>query len=165
VGNRALRKQAAALIKLRGLSSKLYRNKRVAFDRQNARDLKDIIKRLSIAPGDWINDCDGWNAQIAGYVHDRKPHATYYFGRGSGYVFDTGQFELSDNSWSCSCGIVDPPLSRDKIEAWLLEWYKNNPQEPKSAKILEYFEAGGHVCDEKGVKLDPKEIPAFPGWK
>jgi len=116
---------------------------------------------LSLKPGDLINNCTGANVII------KEIHPEYTSFRKHGY-YDTSHgwymydiLFVSHLGGHCSlmnCG-VEPPKSREEIEAdtllylkdiQTLQWYGGTLPESTQERIT-ILEAGGHICDERGV--------------
>lgn len=169
MGNRALRREAARLLKEKKVPFKLYRGKCNRYP--SARNLKDIIRCLGIKDGDIVHDCDGHNHVVrneAPCVYHQKGN---YSGRiglwtksvsGDGYTTKPEtQVIFSDGMRSCGCGTVYPPISRDEIEEYFLQsyrYYQVNPDGPwppsaASMEMMATIAAGKHVHDEHGVLL------------
>lgn len=178
MGNRALRKQAAASIKAAGIPSKLYRNFFVARRRLRASELKEIIYKLDMfRPGTIVCDCDGSNHVIKGWAYQEESSLprgffqnmfNHWFLKANikGYTFDTPQYLFEDGRYSCGCPSgCDPAISREEIEAYCLNVTDEYVEEQRrlgwwtefSDRKRAHLKAGGHTHDERGILL--------PEWK
>jgi hypothetical protein len=135
MGNRSLRKEVAKLIKENGgasphkewrgskkMNKLYYGSKRAAWKYYNAMELRILIRKLSMKPGDLFNDCDGFNHRVI------KP-LSYYYPRDNNLIcFYLEQFEVETGGWSCSC--------------------PNNPAPPMTINEIEKFHRG-QLCDDE----------------
>lgn len=178
MGNHALRKQAAQLIKERGIQSKLYKNKKAARKLLNASRLREIIRKLSVKPGDLVGDCDGTNHIIKDYyAREHMGDDTFkvqmkiwhYNKKASGYFFEVPQYVFEDERYSCGCSdSPDSPYSREEIEANLLSyteeeialWREQGWWKESDDKRREHLLSGGHIVDERGIRI-PAWYPSY----
>ncbi|MFA6050009.1 MAG: hypothetical protein WC761_02325 [Candidatus Paceibacterota bacterium] len=161
MGNRALRKEAARLIKERGLPVKLYRGKQGKF-RYSAPALKSLIYSLKYKVGDVVGDCDGSNHIIKKIVWYKSTNNRWWGHGQRGYALYLKHHIFEDGTYSCGCsGSPEDPRSREVIEkAWTdLDQSEQDELEVDSRewKIFCWIKAGGHVYDENGIML--------PAWR
>lgn len=167
MGNRKLRQRAAALLKERGITMRLFTGPRwPAYREWHAGSLRDLIERLELAPGTVVNDCDARNHRIASYNVEKvsiygPPRNRRFFER-VGVRPMVDQYTFEDGSWSCGCPYgPDPARTREEIEAYLLhspeeleKAKKNGWWTERKQKVQDALEKGEHVVDEDGFVLE-----------
>ena len=167
MGNRALRVKLARRLKELGLGKLYCGDKRVAHRRLYAGQLKELLWKLSFAPGDLANDCDGFNWVVIRWLTGHSSNYGYNRGWDSkaiqGWVFETDQFEKGDNWWSCGCpGSPSPAWTQEQVEQYMKAW-ANDPSQsdwtegPYYDAVRAAFKAGEHVTDAQG-RLLPKYV-------
>jgi len=156
MGNRALRKKLAQVIREVGWDAKLYYgNKHQAWRYLRAYTMREIIHLLSFKKGDLAHDCDGFNHVV------KEPMLSYHRWHGQTLVPQISQLEFEDGRYSCGCpGGPMPACSREEIERYFT-MTDEQVKERKTAgwwsqrdeKIHEALRSGKHICDERGVLL------------
>jgi hypothetical protein len=174
MGNRALRKQAAAAMKAAGFSKRFCYggSKRFMYRYCNAGYLRELVYMLSLKPGTIVNDCDAFNHRV------KKPLGYFHRWDKGFHKFVLDQLEFEDGRWSCGCpGGPGPALTREQIEKYTRDgftdesianskrdgWWTDNSQKMYEALIKE----GRHICDEDGIKFPEfcGEIVYWPAEK
>jgi hypothetical protein len=152
MGNRALRKEAAAALKRAGYSGKLYHGPKLKmFKYMRAYELRHLIFLANLRVGDYVNDCDGFNHKITKINVVRR-----WYG-----VIDFEQFEFEDGRLSCGC-------PSGPVEAWtneqIAEFHKYDDEYIETLKsggwwteinqkFYDRLMSGEAICDEHGCKL------------
>lgn len=151
MGNRALRKEAAAALKEAGYG-KLYKGRKLRMYKYlRAHDLRRIIDLAKLRVGDYVNDCDGFNHQIA----EIRPRRAWWG------VMDFDQFVFTDGRWSCGCPSgPDDAWTNEQIRDFHNiddEWIQNQKDggwwSDKSQKLIDRIRSGEPITDEHGCKL------------
>lgn len=125
MGNKKLRKLVAAKLK-QNAYGKLYTGgtKFQAYRSLNAKQLKEILFRLNLAPGDIVNDCDLFN-----HVIESIPMPTWSFRLRNSRIktyWNSQQFKYTDGTYSCGCPWSPAnPLTATQIRKLLLEYKLN----------------------------------------
>ncbi len=124
----------------------------------------------SYKPGDFVNDCTGFNRKILN-IYPR------YYKVSNGFVLsDVDIYNDQGGCCSlCSCG-VQPKLLVEEIESKTLEfirewtlgpdgehWYGKNSEDYKKVverahKVIEVIESGRHITDADGQMLEEFRI-------
>ena len=150
MGNRAKRVKLAKILKSKGLG-RLYKtgHKRKFWKEYGARFIKYYCQYFSREIGELVHDCDGFNHVIKAYDREAVKNK---WDRANQYVFEDGR-------WSCGCGPVDDPMPRSEIEGAIVAYWDNFPDELAQAsdeqkEVYRILKAGGHICDERGIKLE-----------
>lgn len=156
MGNHARRSAVAKIVKAAGLGRLYIGTKREAWRAMSAGYLKELERKLSIRPGDLVNDCDGFNHVVRG----RRDDGRLTVGMKSVSVVEVSQFEFEDGRWSCGCPTSpDPPETREAIEASTLRYLSTVGEDEwqyhgkRGRDRLEALRRGEHVCDERGILL------------
>lgn len=164
MGNRALRKQAAKLMKEKGIGKLYYGNKNVSHRTLSAADLRRMIFLLSLKPGDLVNDCDAFNHRFAKYVDAGYSRCFSRYSRTKSYTrtWWCDQVEFEDGGWSCGCPaspcepytvaqIENFHAPNTEAEAMAKEggWW-TEADEAKKAALL----SGQPITDEHGIILE-----------
>ena len=148
MGNRSKRVLIGKLLKGRGIGRLYYGPKFVAYRALSNYALKELIHKLQFKPGDIVNDCDGLNHRIVKFA------GHYYYDN----VLSLEQAEFDDGRWSCGCPwSPEPAWTRERIEAYVLDYTKNGPPSyitDRDHKRREAIESGKHICDENGFLLE-----------
>lgn len=105
-----------------------------------------------------FNDWFGPGRRAPGAKSSANPETR---GLGYGYWLRLPQVAFENGRWSCGCGYSPSPAeSREEIEGGFLKYYEENPEELQkldenshSFKVYCWLKAGGHICDEAGIKL------------
>lgn len=156
MGNRAKRVELARALKSHGLG-KLYKgSKQAVFKSLDALTMDRTIRFLQFKPGDLVNDCDAFNHVVKSVRADVWRHKYKI------WVNLPDQFEFEDGRWSCGCpGGPAPAWSREQVEAYFKLYTPEIVEERKkggwwsdrSQRMYDRIQAGGHVCDERGICL------------
>lgn len=171
MGNRSLRKEVAKLIKENGGASpykewkgkrkmnKLYYGpKRIAWKYYNARELRALIRKLSVKPGDIFNDCDGFN-------HRAIKQLSYYYPWNHNLTcFYLEQFEREDGGWSCGCSAnPSPPMTVNEIERFhrgqlcdpeIYQFHKEQGWvSPREEDLRNKLLNNERICDDDGLPI------------
>lgn len=160
MANHAKRREAARLLKGRGLG-KLYRgNKRNAWQLLRADCLDELIYKLQFRPGQLVNDCDGFNHVIRDVVKpSRRWSKDWLEASSEASVLSIDQFELENGSWSCGCPTSpEPAKTQEAIEKDFARWLEDaDPQQMSNPVVYERMkkalQEGRHICDEQGKRL------------
>ena len=127
-------------------------------------DPKFLKRYEGYGVGSYINDCTGFNGKILSIT----PEYRGLSGLGGAVILMDLDFQ-TENTGCCfrSCG-VEPALSREVIEARMLDFTKNwalgeggktwygkdyDKEAERARNIVSILESGGHVADEFGVLL------------
>lgn len=158
MGNRALRKEAAAAIKALGLPTKLYRGRAARY--QPAILYRDILFYLSFKVGDVVGECDGSNHRIKSLLFNQTPSSggKSYNRQHKGYFLNAYQFAYEDGHNTCC---LDEKKSREEYEKKWTDWTSEDIQDidenSRDFHIYCWLKAGGHIYDEDGI--------IYPQWK
>lgn len=171
MGNRALRKKAAAALRAGGYPFKLYRGKGFRYQ-HSANTLRLIARYAALKVGDVVHDCDGFNHVVANQTESHKFPALFFRSlswelRRKGYVavcdLQLKWDDTQDTPGCFSCGCYAgfrPAWSREDVEARFVSFWeaynKTWANEPWQKEAVLVLKSGGHICDERGV--------LFPEW-
>ncbi len=156
MGNHALRKQAALLLK--GTGVRLYiGNKLKSYKYLNAWELKNLIDMLNLKPGELVSDCDAFNHYIKEVI------VTFEQMHKCSRAFVT-RVKFTDEKLSCGCpGGPMPPRSRDEIEDDVKTYVKNRIRDADwdflNVRYRKDLHQGivEHICAEDGTLLPEYE--------
>lgn len=156
MGNAKLRREAARLLKARGLGP-LYRgNKRLAWQSYPAYQLRRIITRLQLKEGDLQQDCDAFNHRFKRFKLDRLSYD-------GAEVVRIDDVEWMDGRYACGCGYSpSAPWSAEEINRYHCEFLREHDDIDADyipEWLREAIARGWSVCDEDGLSLR-KEIEA-----
>jgi hypothetical protein len=152
MGNRSLRVELAK--ELKKIGCRLYAgNFRAARRYWTAHQMRYMLARLAIKPGDLINDCDGFNHRVIGpkvyyqAAENYYRHSLYTKFRYRTKVPMIDQFILDDGTWSCGC-----PYG--PVEAWTVEQIEEFHRGGDDGdSLVEKLKRGESICDAQGIKL------------
>lgn len=161
MGNRKLRRQVQKLLDEQGLGPLYTRGTKFSAYRSLPADvLKFLIRRLSVKPGDMINDCDGFNHVVVGPAiyrsrwHNNRAARTLQF----------DQYNLENGLRSCGCpyGPVEA-LTPEEVNEFFKTFYDDENIESLKAGgwwtendqfKYDALKAGESLCDDRGMILE-----------